>query len=235
MDDVLRTYSPGERREETWLGAANGPAGPANTSAVREGDDMTLIVPEMGDSEPEHFGWFGAEADKATVRVYQDGKRLAETTRALWMLSVSPDPATYRITMDTEHPAWFPLSTKTSTAWTFKSARPANGEEDLALLWPRYGLGLDAQNTTQGGNTYHFDLAFVLQNGATPDIDGVEVEASSDDGATWQPAKVKSKSDGSYKVSVSNPDSGHVSLRVKAQDTNGSKIEQTLIKAYAIR
>jgi hypothetical protein len=99
--------------------------------------------------------------------------------------------------MYTSHPAWFPLSTASSTAWTFSSARPANGKEDLALLWPRYGLDLDAQNTTQGGNTHDFDLAFVSQSGVTPDVDGVEVEASADDGATWQPAKVKSKSDGS--------------------------------------
>ncbi|WPW32376.1 S8 family serine peptidase [Streptomyces atratus] len=235
MRDVLRTYQPGEQRKETWLGAANGPAGPKASQAVREGDNITLTVPEMGDSQG-HAGFFEHEADKRTVRLYQDGKLLKEVPRlSLTTLPVSPDPATYRITLDTQRPAWFPLSTKASTAWTFKSARPANGKEDLALLWPRYGLDLDAENTAKGGKTYHFDLAFLLQNGATPDIDGVEVEASSDDGATWQPAKVKSKSDGSYKVSVSNPDSGHVSLRVKAQDTNGSKIEQTLIKAYAIR
>ncbi|WP_327248113.1 S8 family serine peptidase [Streptomyces sp. NBC_01320] len=235
MNDVLRTYRPGEQREETWLGAANGPAGPANTRAVREGDDMTLIVPEMGDSEPEHFGWFGAASDKAMVRVYQDEKLLTETTRAMMMLPVSPDPAAYRITMDTSHPAWFPLSTETSTAWTFKSARPVSGEENLALLWPKYGFGLDAENTAKGGNIYDFDLAFALQTGATPDIDGVEVETSTDDGATWSPATVKTKSDGHYKVSVHNPAKGYVSLRVKAQDTNGSKIEQTLIKAYAVR
>ncbi|MFE7393827.1 hypothetical protein [Streptomyces sp. NPDC057582] len=58
---------------------------------------------------------------------------------------------------------------------------------------------------------------------------------STDDGATWSPETVKTKSDGSYKVSVSNPAKGYVSLRVKAQDTNGSKIEQTLIRAYAVR
>ncbi|MFE7040375.1 S8 family serine peptidase [Streptomyces atratus] len=226
MRDVLRTYQPGEQRKETWLGAANGPAGPKASQAVREGDNITLTVPEMGDSQG-HAGFFEHEADKRTVRLYQDGKLLKEVPRlSLTTLPVSPDPATYRITLDTQRPAWFPLSTKASTAWTFKSARPANGKEDLALLWPRYGLG---------GKTYHFDLAFLLQNGATPDIDGVEVEASSDDGATWQPAKLKSKSDGSYKVSVNNPASGYVSLRIKAQDTNGSKIEQTLIKAYAIR
>ncbi|MFE7616857.1 PA domain-containing protein [Streptomyces sp. NPDC057496] len=165
-----------------------------------------------------------------------NGKLLTEQTWfSLTTLPVGPAPATYRITNDTEHTTWFPLSTRTSTAWTFKSARPANGKEDLALLWPRYGLDLDAENTAKDGRTHHFDLAFLLQNGTTPDIDGVEVEASADDGATWQPAKVKSKSNGSYKVSVRNPDSGHVSLRVRARDTNGSRIEQTLIKAYAVR
>ncbi|MFD4760985.1 hypothetical protein ACFWOJ_19465 [Streptomyces sp. NPDC058439] len=191
----------------------------------------------MGDSQPVHCAYSqGDDGAASMVQLYQDGKLLKEQGWfSLTTLPVGPDPATYRITMDTEHPVWFPLSTKASTAWTFKSARPANGKEDLALLWPRYGLGLDAENTTQGGNTYHFDLSFVLQNGVTPDIDGVEVEASSDDGATSKPAKVKSKSDGSYKVSVNNPASGYVSLRIKAQDTNGSKIEQTLIKAYAVR
>ncbi|MFE7332671.1 S8 family serine peptidase [Streptomyces sp. NPDC057565] len=236
MRDLIRNYSPGEQREETWLGAANGPSGPESTLAFRDGDQVTLNMMELGDSEPGHYGYFQDPSGTSTWRLYQDDKLLKEQPWfSLTTLPVSPDPATYRITNDAEHSEWFPLSTKTSTAWTFKSARPANGKEDLALLWPRYGLGLDAENTTPGGNTYQFDLSFVLQNGATPDIDGVEVEASSDDGATWQPATVKSKSNGSYKVSVSNPDSGYVSLRIKAQDTNGSKIEQTLIKAYAVR
>ncbi|MFE7113175.1 S8 family serine peptidase [Streptomyces sp. NPDC057575] len=237
MRDLIRNYSPGEHREETWLGAANGPSGPESTLAFRDGDNVTLNMMEMGDSQPGHYAYFqGDNGTTSTVRLYQDSKLLKEQGWfSLTTLPVSPDPATYRITMDTEHPAWFPLSTKASTAWTFKSARPANGKEDLALLWPRYGLDLDAENTTKGGKNYHFDLAFVLQNGATPDIDGVKVEASSDDGATWQPTKLKSKSDGSYKVSVNNPAKGYVSLRINAQDNHGSEIEQTLIKAYAVR
>ncbi|MET8747122.1 S8 family serine peptidase [Streptomyces sp. NPDC004728] len=237
MRDLIRNYSPGEQREETWLGAANGPSGPESTLAFRDGDKVTLNMMEMGDSQPGHYAYFqGDNGTTSTVRLYQDGKLLKEQGWfSLTTLPVSPDPAAYRITMDTEHPAWFPLSTKASTVWTFKSAHPANDKEDLALLWPRYGLDLDAENTTKGSTSYHFDLAFVLQNGATPDIDGVKVEASADDGATWQPAKLKSKSDGSYKVSVNNPAKGYVSLRINAQDTHGSKIEQTLIKAYAVR
>ena len=236
VKDLLRTYLPGEQREETWLGAANGPAGPENTQAFRQADNVTLTMLEMGDSEPGHSSSFAHDADKSTVRLYQDGKLLKEQPQ-FWAttLPVSPDPATYRVTMDTDRPAWFPLSTKTSTAWTFKSARPAGGQENLALLWPRYGLDLDAENTTPGGNTYHFDLAFVSQSGTAADIAEVQVEASTDDGATWSPATVKTKSDGHYKVSVRNPAKGYVSLRVKAQDTGGSKVEQTLLKAYAVR
>ncbi|WP_326769802.1 S8 family serine peptidase [Streptomyces sp. NBC_01591] len=234
-DVLLRTYQPGEQRKETWLGAANGPAGPETSQAVREGDNITLTIPEMGDSQG-HAGFFENEADKRTVRLYQDGKLLKEVPRlSLTTLPVSPDPATYRLTLDTQRPAWFPLSTETSTAWTFKSARPASDKETLALLWPKYGLDLDAENTARGGRTDHFDLGFALQAGTTPDIRGVEVTMSTDDGDTWHPAKVKSAKGDSYRVTLRNPESGYVSLRVKAWDANGSKIEQTLIRAYAVR
>jgi subtilisin family serine protease len=236
VKDLIRNYEPGEQREETWLGAAFGPAGPEVTQAVRENDTFTLTVPEIGDSTPGHWGQFANGADKATVRVYQDEKLLKEMPQlSLTKVPVSPDPATYRITMDTQRPAWLPLSTETSTAWTFKSARPASGKENLALLWPKYGFDLDAENTARGGMTDHFDLAFALQTGTTPDIRGVEVTASTDDGATWLPATVKSEKAGNYTVTLRNSTSGYVSLRVKAWDANGSRIEQTLIRAYAVR
>ncbi|MFE4620440.1 hypothetical protein ACFRJ7_30505 [Streptomyces sp. NPDC056747] len=127
MRDLIRHRSPGEQRDETWLGAVNGPPGPESTLAFREGDKVTLNMQEMGDSQPGHYAYFqGDNGTKSTVRLYQDGELLKEQG---WFtvatLPVSPDPATYRITMDTEHPAWFPLSTKAGTAWTFPSARPA--------------------------------------------------------------------------------------------------------------
>ncbi|MFB7221372.1 hypothetical protein [Streptomyces sp. NPDC056227] len=190
----------------------------------------------MSDRQPGHYGQFANDADESMMRVHQDGQLLKETNYpSLRGLPVGATPATYRITLDTSRPARFPLSTRTSTAWTFKSARPTSAKENLALLWPQYGLDLDTENTTQGGSTYDFYLAFALQTGATLDVDGVEVEVSTDDGATWSTATVKAKSEGHYKVSLTNPSSGYVSLRVKAQDTGGSKVEQTLIKTYAVR
>ncbi|MFB6784479.1 hypothetical protein ACFCX0_46270 [Streptomyces sp. NPDC056352] len=73
----------------------------------------------------------------------------------------------------------------------FKSAHPTNGKENLALLWPRYRLGLDADNTARGGTTCHFGLAFATRSGVPADTDKAEVEVPTDDGATWRPATVK--------------------------------------------
>ena len=85
------------------------------------------------------------------------------------------------------------------------------------------------------GSTYSFDLSFLLQDETAPKISGVTVEASSDDGATWKKATVKAKSGGHYNVVVTNPKTGYVSLHVTGWDANGSKVEQTLIRAYAVR
>jgi subtilisin family serine protease len=237
MKDIFRNYLPGEKREETWLGAAAGPAQPEKQQAFREGDKFLLNMAEQGDSQPGHWGYFGYPEDTSKVRLYQDGKLLTEMQYFGYgtSLPVSADPATYRITMDTAHPTGFRMSTKTSTAWTFKSQRPASGQENLALLWPKYDIGLDAENKAKGGITDHFDLSFVLQSGDTPDIKGVEVEVSTDDGETWSKTKVDNRQDGHYKVWVKNPDTGNVSLRVKAWDAKGSQIEQTIIKTYGVR
>jgi hypothetical protein len=45
----------------------------------------------------------------------------------------------------------------------------------------------------------------------------------------------KAKSGGHYDVVVANPTTGFVSLRLVGFDAYGSKVEQTLIKAYADR
>lgn len=239
IKDAYHIYTPSDTKEETWMGAANAPTGPENTFAYREGDTLNLLMNEFGDSEPGHWGWFYTNSkDKVTWRLYQDGilrSQLADQNQRKFV--VSPNLATYKITADTSHPEWFgfTLATTTSTAWTFKSQRPTEGQENLALLWPRYDIDLDNENKAKGGITDHFNLSFVNQSGDIPDIKGVEVAVSIDDGNTWSDTKVDDRKDGHFKVWVKNPDSGYVSLRIKAWDASGSQIEQTIIKTYAIR
>jgi len=235
VKDAIWNYLPGDKREQTWLGAAIGQSQYA--VAYREGDKFTILNHEFGDTEPTHWGDFAWQDDTANVKLYQDGKVI--TDKNYFSLSqpiaVSPDATTYRVTMETKQSMWSPLSIKTSTAWTFKSTRPANGRENLALLWPKYDISLDGENKAMHGITDHFDLSFVLQSGAAPDMRGVEVSVSTDDGDNWSIAKVQDNKNGHYTVTVKNPQSGYVSLRIKAWDVNNSQVEQTLIRAYGVR
>jgi len=66
-------------------------------------------------------------------------------------------------------------------------------------------------------------------------MSAVKVETSIDDGATWKTATIKAKTGGHYDVVVANPKTGYVSLKVSASDADGSKVEQTLTRAYAVR
>lgn len=236
--DQRRTHTPGTTAEDSWWGAANGPAGPKAATAYREGDNLMLRLPNMGDSGSGHYGWvslYGGGTE--TAKAYRDGQQFYTgdefTGRAI---VTTPEQATYRLTMDSTHSgSWFPLATSASTAWTFTSANVDTGRQTLPLLWPGYDLRLGDDNTTSDKGTYHFPLSILSQTGAdTADVKGVELSYSTDDGATWQPAKVKAKHRG-YDATVRNPDSGFVSLRVKAWDTDGNQVEQTLIRAYAVR
>lgn len=239
LKDTYRIYSAGDKKEETWMGAANAPSGPENTGwAYREGDTLNLNMPEFSDSEGHYGLIFANSKNTATWRLYQDGKLLSQLLdQNQRKFAISSNPATYKITADTTHIEYFgfTLATTTSTAWTFKSQRPVDGKENLALLYPKYDINLDNENKAKGGITDHFDLSFVTQSGATPDIKGVEVAVSTDDGNTWSNTKVDNRKDGHYKVWVKNPDTGYLSLRIKAWDANGSQIEQTIIKTYAVR
>ncbi|WP_165347126.1 S8 family peptidase [Gottfriedia acidiceleris] len=237
----LRSYQPGTKSEDTWLGAAIGLVGPENpyTLAYRQGDNAYLSMLEFGDSSPGHYAWFsmGAWEDVATLRMYQDGKLLTEKSGNKLLgikVPVGADPANYRITFDTTQ-TLLPVSTKTSTDWMFKSERPTNAKENLALLWPKYGFDLDMENKANGNSMGHFDLSFRNQSLETPDIQGVEVAVSTDDGNIWSNTMVEKQDNGHYTVSVKNPASGYVSLRVKAWDSKGSQVEQTTIRAYGVR
>ncbi|WP_406316753.1 hypothetical protein OHA77_06160 [Streptosporangium sp. NBC_01639] len=65
-----------------------------------------------------------------------------------------------------------------------------------------------------------------------PSVVGKPVlETSFDDGATWQPIKVKH---GSAKVKTPRT-TGFVSLRVTVSGTAGDAVRQTIIRAYGVR
>jgi hypothetical protein len=64
-------------------------------------------------------------------------------------------------------------------------------------------------------------------------ISKVELEFSTDDGATWQPTTATRDGD-HWKAEVNNPSGGYVSLHTKATDTDGNTVDQKVIRAYQV-
>lgn len=78
------------------------------------------------------------------------------------------------------------------------------------------------------------------QPGSGTDIQGLELEASFDDGATWTDARViRPLGNGAYWVMIKHPKlsdtTGAVTLRARAWDNAGNEVSQTIDRAYGLR
>ncbi|MFD3947124.1 hypothetical protein [Streptomyces sp. NPDC058579] len=79
------------------------------------------------------------------------------------------------------------------------------------------GLGIARQAGVRGGT----------------DVDRVSVQYSTDDGATWQEARVSGRN-GERRVTVPALKTGWVSLKVTAQDRSGASLTETVTRAYRV-
>jgi len=84
-----------------------------------------------------------------------------------------------------------------------------------------------------------FAHASIARVSAEPsDIEDLTVSISYDDGNSWTNVPAKSTGNGGYKVTVQQPagsTDGYVSLRLDATDADGSRIRQTIIRAYGLK
>jgi hypothetical protein len=125
--------------------------------------------------------------------------------------------------------AFMPVSTKTSTDWTFTSSPDV---AQLPLLTVGYRLPLDLLNHPNG-DTATFTVSRVA-GAAKANPTGLKLWTSLDDGTTWKQVPVTAASDGTFSAQLPHVSKGqHISLRVHATDDGGSAIDQTIIRAYS--
>jgi hypothetical protein len=237
----LRTYKPGSTQADEWV---RQPFRPGPYSAT--GETASFCAPgastrsrgnihvELVDLQdlPDGFDCLTDDPDwdavsTRTMKLYA-GDTLAGTTGASHGdFSVPATAGTYRLHYEVDASQALPVSTRTSTDWTFRSAP---GEERIPLLGVDYRLPLDAFNHPNGDRAT-FAVARVA--GATPaKATGLKLWTSLDDGATWQPATV-SAAGGTFAATLPRAGKGQaVSLRVQATDSGGGRIDQTIIRAY---
>ncbi|GAA4569196.1 S8 family peptidase [Planotetraspora kaengkrachanensis] len=236
-----RSYPPGSRQAKVWArqplhsdwyddpaGAEFGCASPPSRTRGNLHVDLVMLTDRHQRADCLAGGTIGVTRK---LSLYRDGKLAGEQAASRANFTVPEKAADYRLTLDVETGLVLPISTRVTTSWTFRSAGPSGtGSIPLPLLSVGYALPLDAANHPAGGQAA-FD---VRQAAGVPAqrITSFQVWSSTDDGATWRPARVNADGAG-YRADLPAAAAGQaVSLRVKAAAGGGSGIDQTIIRAY---
>jgi subtilisin family serine protease/Tol biopolymer transport system component len=206
------TYAAGERRTRSWFA---GPMAPGVRQVQRLGSTLSLLASPWVDAA-------GNPTDgDAAYAFYRDGELVAEGTNPR-TLPLSAGPAEYRLELRSAfRRSWWRTSTRASTAWTFRSA---------PLLAVDYHLGLDLRNTARHGQR-EIEIGVRGGDGA---IAGARLWTSSDDGASWRQRSGRPLGGGRFRFAVDSRDGDFTSLRVEAWDAAQNRIEQEIIRAYAL-
>ena len=172
-------------------------------------------------------------ATSRTMRLYRDGHLAGSSSGAsVADFAVPAAAASYRLTYADNTSRALPVSTQTSTTWTFRSAAPAGvAPVRIPLLVVNYGLPLGLNNRPDGTAA----VLSVTRVAGTPAarVTGLTLWTSTDNGKTWQPAAVRPLGGGRFSVTLPHAARGQaVSLRVHAADAGGSAIDQTIMTAY---
>ena len=166
------------------------------------------------------------------MRLYRESKLIASKHTSSADFTVPGGPATYKLVYTDNTSRALPVSTRTQTTWTFRSAAPAgNNAVRIPLLLVDYTLPLGLDSHPDGG-TAKFAVARVA---GTPRarVTAFRLWTSLDDGHTWQASAVRALGSGRFAATLPPVALGKaVSLRVQATDAGGSGVEQTIMTAY---
>jgi subtilisin family serine protease len=224
----------GRVSEEVWNSAVFGPGFTADGEfAARFGDTLAVNLPLYADAGLDRAGL--SEVDSGSTVLYREGVKVGEAAQpGVGQWDVPPEPAGYRLEVDSRRGGVSELSTRISCVWTFTSEHPpealkGKGGTGLPLLAVRFAPpGLDARNAVAGDAVR---IPVVVQepfNAPEFTVAALSVAASFDDGRTWQPMPVADSS-----VTVTQPRGArYVSLRAQATDSAGNSVTQTIIRAY---
>ncbi|WP_258055937.1 S8 family serine peptidase [Streptomyces sp. Ru62] len=254
MRNAPRTYRPGQRATERWFGAPVRPSVPRGWTrpSVRNGDTLSVYVPEFTDSDAGHWsfaeaGGFGtgratAADDVASAVLYRDGKQTAVSDNGAWgSFEVAPGNARFRLDLTTARVSddWR-LGVRTRTSWTFRSDTTAESAP-LPLLQLDYAVPVDAQGAVSRARTHSLGFTVRMQDGvAAPRGVRLKAEASYDGGKTWTTARTARHGDGrQFTATVERPSKVrgdvYVTLRVTATDSAGNGVRQTVERAFLHR
>jgi subtilisin family serine protease len=234
FDSPARTFHKGQTYDTRLNVPVFGPGLPkaGNPWAVRREDGILVTVPLFTDGG----GNAGlSETETASTKLFLGDELVGETPGAgRGFFGDLPAAARdYRLTTEATRPA-YDLTSEVSVEWTFRSSDVEDVEDEVAvpLNVVRYQPRLDADGAAPSGRAFLVPVRVQDETGATQRPKRLTVEASYDEGKTWQRVPVTASQD----AVLNHPaGAGSVSLRASATDRDGNTVKQTLIRAYKLR
>jgi hypothetical protein len=233
---------------------------PTQVSAGRAGNTLRLAMTAFSDSVPGHVaqGTFPPVHTAASYEIDQNGTKIAGgavpnfTGPFAATAALSSAPSTIRVSLNAAESAKLsPLSTASSTVWTWRSA-PAPGatlpadwtclpggaanracavQPMMTLRYGVVGLGLDG-STAPGQQVVRLQVGHLPLARPTK-ITAAAVSVSFDGGKTWRAARLTGGG-GSYAAVFSALPGALVTLRTRASDAAGGSVTETITNAYRI-
>ncbi|WP_329269737.1 S8 family peptidase [Streptomyces sp. NBC_01451] len=231
----LRTFDKAgtEKTTENWLRQVIRPGTSEEYGlSERTGDKLTMSVAELTDSTPGHYGYIDGTDSTAKGKLYADGQLVGNSVLGGYgVFDVPAAKASYRFELDVQRRAeWARYSTSTHTEWTFASAHTDAGTALPVLTVGIAPKGLDLLNRAEHKGELEVALPVANQLGSVR-ASSLKAWVSYDDGTSWKEVKV---SGGTARFKAVKG-AGSVSLRVRAADKDGNRIDQTVLRAFGLK
>ncbi|MEU5790612.1 S8 family serine peptidase [Micromonospora purpureochromogenes] len=237
-ESAWTSFQPGRRYDVKW---ANGVAGPVfpepnfgQQFATRYWGDLIGGPGPLHGDGTGHMGFRHVRGGSVQVSLYRNGVKVGDGAETPWLWNVPAETGDYRLAATFRSDPAFTLSTVVDAEWTFKSEHVGDGElVKLPMTAIRFTPELNINNRAPANRLFEIPISLDRQVGAAPgQTSSLTVDASFDDGKTWQQLTVQRSGEKAV-VQVYNPaGTGFVSLRAAATDTSGNTVKQTIIRAY---
>ena len=231
LTSAPHTYRAGHTYDERFNYPMFGPGLPTSTGfpwAYRRDDTIIARVPLFADRD----GNAGrAPTESSSTKLYLDGQLLGEAPDG-YFPDLPAAQGNYRLTTEAANPARFGPTTAVSAEWTFKSSH-VDGivRKALPLNVIRFLPQVSEDGSAAAGKPFLIPLKMQDEKGAFQKPKQLTVEASYDEGKTWQRVPVTA----GQVAKLNHPaDATSVSLRASATDRNGHTVKQTIIRAYTL-
>ncbi|MFD9939662.1 S8 family serine peptidase [Nonomuraea sp. NPDC059023] len=246
MRQSPRTYRPGERLEQEWFHPVARPRlGDTYWGPFRQTNGYVQFnITPWTDGGPSRAGSMpDDEYDTTSIALYQGDKLIQRAKgRAFSPRDPLPEAALpYRLVLDSARDGGtWRTSTRTRTEWGFTSgANDPDGpfNVDIPLLQLDYDVRTDLAGDVRGP-VARIGLSGTTQEWLAKPVKATEatLQASFDDGATWQPVRLRPAGAGAWRADlVTLGKKGFVSLKATAKDGQGGTVSQEIIRAFGLR